>query len=189
MFLNSIECDSEIASALFIDNCNFFDTFVRLRCSIRDGDFCANQDSDSISDFLIDPVTTCLSTSECSSNCRVQINRINNILGCCFNLYNTTIVAGTIYSMPASRYAIISDNSLWQECGVTPPGFCSTNPILTPSTAPTPISTPSTTPSPTPSPSPSLSITTSPSPSSAAGNTVFSVLAVIIIVIFNVNFV
>ena len=68
-------------------------------------------------------ITSCLLTSNCSSSCSSTINGLNN-LGCCLNIFNASLrEISDIFSV----YSIITDNTLWQECGITPPEVCASS--------------------------------------------------------------
>ena len=176
--LRDIQCSSQYApvlEALNSNNCQ--DREIEIICNRRDGEFCTDQFRDALFD-LSNAVNNCPSTLACPSTCQGAINRLNNNLGCCFNNYNTTYVAGTSFSFSAQPYLTISSNSLWQECGVTPPGACSTQPTPIPTTTPTPSPTSIPGPSPTSIPGPTPSPTSIPGPTpssalSAAGNRMF----------------
>ena len=144
-------CSSGFApmlDALNSNNCQALAREIEVTCSMQDGEFCIDLMENNMSD-LLNAVKYCPSTSSCPQMCQAAINTTNNNRGCCFNIYNTTFVAGTAFSFYAQPFANISGNSLWEVCGVTPPGSCPTSAI------------------------------------SAARNTVFSVLAVISLVICN----
>ena len=146
---------SGLATAIEVlnsNNCQSFARDLEIICSMRDGEFCTDQFGRNISD-LSNAVQYCPSTSSCPPMCQAAINTINNNRGCCFNFYNTTFVNGTAFYLNGLPFANISGNSLWEACGVIPPGAC-----------------------------PAFAI-------SAAGNNVFSVLAVISLVICTVYFV
>ena len=92
-------------------------------CRYRDGKNCLEviETSTVQYDNLTDAITNCPSTSSCSSACSNSLNGLMDSLGCCLNLFNASLGES---SKAVSTYSVISDNALWQECGITPPGVC-----------------------------------------------------------------
>ena len=62
---------------------------------------------------------------DCNSNqlvgCAAALRRSNQEIGCCINTMNFTDITR---GLPVAR------NRLWVECGVTPPGFCSSAAVM-----------------------------------------------------------
>ena len=58
----------------------------------------------------------CPSTQNCTSQCSSSLNILKNNYGCCANAFNSTILF-------RPRLTIF-ENSLWIQCGITPPDFC-----------------------------------------------------------------
>ena len=121
-----IQCSTALApilEALNSDNCQVAARDVKILCSRRDGDFCTDIMAGNTSD-LLNAVQYCTSETDCPPMCQEAINTVNINRGCCFNIFNTTFVTGTSHIYEAEQFASISDNGLWQQCGVTPPGVC-----------------------------------------------------------------
>ena len=196
--VSQIQCSPEYASvleSLSSNNCQALARENEIMCSMQDEGFCINRPINTAFEILTSATQNCPSTSECSPSCQAAINTINNNLGCCFNIFNATYVAGTAFSGLSFGFDNISDNGLWQQCGITPPGFCGSSPSPIPNPTPIPIATPVPTDTSIPSTSPSPNLipgpnpTPSPNPSSAAGYTAISVVALIFLVISNIYFV
>ena len=100
------------------------------------GDTCASI-SATISQRAAAITTNCLTGSgynrrptlpyiiDCNSNqlvgCAAALRRSNQEIGCCINTMNFTSITG---DLP------VASNRLWVECGVTPPGFCSSAAVV-----------------------------------------------------------
>ena len=92
-------------------------------CRYRDGKNCLEVIATSTiqEDDITDAITNCPSTSSCSSACSRSLNGFKDSLGCCLNLFNASLGES---SKAVSIYSVISDNALWQERDITPPGVC-----------------------------------------------------------------
>ena len=104
---------------LISNNCLIIAREIEDSCRYRDGKNCIE---------VLKPFTmqenaamNCPSTSNCSSACRSTLNGFKDSLGCCLNLFNASLRES---SNGVSKYPVITDNALWQECGITPPGVC-----------------------------------------------------------------
>ena len=89
-------------------------------CGVYRGEPCFNRlDSNAVTSNLGTAITTCTSTTSCSSTCRNSLATLRNELDCCFNnLYNATII------IQGQQQLAIADNSLWMECGLETLGRC-----------------------------------------------------------------
>ena len=89
-------------------------------CRYRDGKNCITEVNDTASYRLFDNATAyCPSTFNCSTSCRSSLNDLNSNLGCCLNILNDSLSVGSDPS-----YSVITDNALWLQCDITPPGIC-----------------------------------------------------------------
>lgn len=122
-FDNDFFC-SNVQPSLDVLNPNFCPVYVRLleyTCRNWDGRFC-REDLNSASDLIATTELYCPSVSSCSEGCVVFLNSLNEDLGCCLNQLNSSAAVGiTGLDLP---YRTITDDALWLECGITPPGLC-----------------------------------------------------------------
>ena len=109
-----------VIDALRNSNCEEFAQIAESNCFYRNGQYCSQQSQ--TPDSLTSALLTCTSTSSCTTDCQTQIRTINNDLGCCVNLFNISFMA--IPSSALTPFHTITDNALWNACGVTPPGEC-----------------------------------------------------------------
>ena len=116
--------------------CEEFAQIAESNCFYRNGQYCSEQFSQTPTSLTF-ALLACTSTSSCTTECQTQIRAINNDLGCCVNLFNITFMA--IPSSALAPFRTISDNALWNACGVTPPGECEIrlNPATTSTTSTT----------------------------------------------------
>ena len=103
-------------------NCQFLTTGLVNNCGQRsNGDFC---EVDAIvnpsTDLFTSVLTTCSgfqATQLCPSTCPTAVEQFRNNSGCCVNnIYNTSTVPSSV--------ALATSSSLWDACGVSSPGFC-----------------------------------------------------------------
>ena len=134
-FYREIVCSlaSPIMDSLNSNNCPGFAKSVEIECIEQDGEFCVEKlKENSTMDELNEAYFNCYFTPGCSTSCKMSLNNLTDILGCCLNIYNPSYVMGTQYFDPNIAFAITGDNDLWQECGITPPGICaSASPLHT----------------------------------------------------------
>ena len=107
-------------------NCQFYTTIVVDGCGQRSsGDFCSvDAIVNPATDFLTAVFTNCgsfLTTQSCpSSSCTTAIEQFRDNSGCCVNnIYNSSVIAS---ASPGA--ALPTDIALWDACGVSSPGFC-----------------------------------------------------------------
>ena len=115
-----------ILDALRNNNCDEFAKLNELACSYRNGQYCYEHltTKDASSD-LVDATRVCTTTFSCSSSCQRSLKDLNNQVGCCLNLYNSTLqVFESFISTDITTYSTITNSSLWRECGITTPGIC-----------------------------------------------------------------
>ena len=115
-----------ILDTLRNNNCDEFAKLNELGCSYRNGQYCYEHltTMDASSD-LVDATRVCTTTLSCSSSCQSSLKNLNNQVGCCLNLYNSTLqVVESFISTDISTYSTITNSSLWRECGITTPGIC-----------------------------------------------------------------
>ena len=110
-----------VIDALRTSNCEEFARIAESNCFYRNGKYCSQQFSQTPTS-LTSGLLACTSTSSCTTDCQTQIRAINNDLGCCVNSFNITFMA--IPSSTLAPFCTITDNALWNACGVTPPGEC-----------------------------------------------------------------
>ena len=122
-----------ILDALRENNCDTFAQLNEIGCGFRNGRFCyenflTTDTSIRVAGALTDATGSCLSESTCSSPCASSISTLNEELGCCINLYNSSLLVYQTTSAGGdlSLFSTITSNNLWSECGVTPPGICQT---------------------------------------------------------------
>ena len=104
---------------LISKNCLINAREIEDTCRYRDGKNCVVEIATST--MQEDAITNCPSTSSCSLACSSSLNGLKDSLGCCLNLFNASLVES---SSDVSMYSVITDNALWRECGITPPGVC-----------------------------------------------------------------
>ena len=102
------------------DNCQDFARQIQDGCRYRDGKNCNTEVFDTTSNTQVNnAIANCPSIFNCSASCRSSLNDLNSNLGCCLNNYNDSL---SVSSNP--RYSVITDNALWLQCDITPPGIC-----------------------------------------------------------------
>ena len=112
--------------ALRKNNCDEFAKLNEFGCSFRNGQYCYEHflSVDALS-VLIDATSACPTTFSCSSSCQRSLKDLNNQLGCCLNLYNSSLQAYESFtSTDISTYSTITNYNLWRECRITTPGIC-----------------------------------------------------------------
>ena len=104
--------------------CQLYTTTVVNDCGQRsNGDFCSvDAITNPPTDFLTAVNTNCVSfltTQSCpGSTCTTAIEQFRDNSGCCVNTnHNTSLIVALGGSLPTS-------NALWNACGVSSPGFC-----------------------------------------------------------------
>ena len=108
-----------ILDDLISNNCLILAREFEDNCRYRDGKNCVEVYTTST--MQENATMNCPSTSNCSSACRSTLNGFKDSLGCCLNLFNASLGES---KNDVSKYSVITDNALWQECGITPPGVC-----------------------------------------------------------------
>ena len=112
--------------ALRNNNCDEFAKLNELGCSLRNGQYCYEHflSTDASSD-LVDATRVCTTTLSCSSSCQSSLMNLNNQIGCCLNLYNSSLqVVESLISTDISTFSTITNSSLWRQCGITTPAIC-----------------------------------------------------------------
>ena len=126
--LTEFHCSPEylpVLDSLDSNNCSDIVQETEILCSKQDGEFCINELSDILtSPAVLNAVQNCPSTKNCSSSCGESLNNVSSNLGCCFHILGTSFVAKKSLSDASSPFSIISNNGLWQECGIPPPAVC-----------------------------------------------------------------
>ena len=113
------------------NNCDTFAQLNEINCGYRNGRYCyeialSTSTSNSAVRALTDAASSCLSDTTCSSSCKNAISNLNKEVGCCVNLYNSSLLVyqTTTAGGDLSPFSAITSNNLWAECGITPPGIC-----------------------------------------------------------------
>jgi len=110
--------------ALRNSNCDNFAQLNELSCSYRNGRYCYESLLTS-NVTLANAIRFCPYNTTCSPCCSTSIANLNNELGCCVNLYNSSLqVYGAVGGGDLSPYNNITNNNLWEGCGITSPGIC-----------------------------------------------------------------
>ena len=104
-----------------LNNCPEIEKAFLLSCSYRNGKYCVQ---DIGTTELISTMVDCPSTSDCSTACRSSLENLNENLGCCLNIFNFSLAENSFTAPQAKGFVTITDNALWQECGIIPPGVC-----------------------------------------------------------------
>ena len=115
-----------ILDALRNNNCDEFAKLYELGCSLRNGRYCYEHFlSTDASSNLVNATGICNTTLSCSSSCQSSLMNLNNQIGCCLNLYNSSLqVVESLTSTDISTDSTITNSSLWRQCGITTPGIC-----------------------------------------------------------------
>ena len=127
MLILELSCSiaSPILDSLNSNNCPSEARNFELQCSMRNGKLCRDSAADnSTITELSSAVMNCPSVSNCSTSCVTSLRNLNNNLGCCLNLFNSSYTMDADFLNPDSAFTTVLDNDLWQECGIATPGAC-----------------------------------------------------------------
>ena len=120
-------------------NCDSFATILVDGCATNaNGQLCGDvisMDASASSDPLILTLaSSCTSNTTCNSTCRSAVMNINSAYGCCVNIYNSSTFGDLGVQFPSLSY------NVWNACGVSSPGFC-TSTLSTTSASATTVKT------------------------------------------------
>ena len=101
------------------DNCQDSVRQLEATCRYRDGKNCMTEVYITANTLVNNATANCPWTFNCSTSCRSSLIDLNSNLGCCLNILNASLSVGSDPS-----YNVITDNALWKQCGITPPGIC-----------------------------------------------------------------
>lgn len=115
-----------VLNTLNSNNCQEVARLIELSCSYRNGNFCVEEISELNSDFITNAITNCPFISNCSMGCSSSINTLKANLGCCLNIFNSSLSLARDLFSTSTEFDTVWDNSLWQQCNIMPPGDCET---------------------------------------------------------------
>ena len=98
-----------------LKNCSSLKS-IKHYCGFRNGKYCIKEATTNIITQLRKAVENCPLTTNCSTSCRNSLNGLINNLGCCLK---STVAIGF-----QSKFAVIMNEAIWQNCGISPIEDC-----------------------------------------------------------------